>query len=316
MRTEVPTAPRGPALATLDPEDATSTEALRAQAEFTQRRLERRAAELLHELKPSSMIRTRLGGHSRATPPEIGSHMFSKLKKHPVVVSGLVTAATSLLLAGDEARPGRSLRQRLGTMLGGGGGGNDDAAADRPRDEHGRFLPADSAEPPAAVTAPVDAPAAKSVAEFARENPLLVGAGAVAAGLFVGALIPKTRRGMVKLGTVAADGIADKGQAALQAVQEQIEQTGDGSPLVDRAKEVGRATLGTMKEAATGAAVAAVADRLRPGTSNDRPAGEQLREAAAEVGRAGLAAGEAASRDAGLHPESLREAAHSGAASR
>ena len=90
------------------PSEATSNEALRAQADFTRRRLERNAGELLHELKPTSLIRTQLGGHSDATVPEIGSQMLRKLKNHPVIVSSLVTVGTSLLLAGDEARPGRS----------------------------------------------------------------------------------------------------------------------------------------------------------------------------------------------------------------
>ena len=109
------------------------------------------------------------------------------------------------------------------------------------------------------------------VANFARENPVLVSAGAVAAGLLIGALVPKTRRSMIQAGRAAAEGAAEHGQTALQAVKEQLEQaSGDGS-LTEQAVAAGRAALDGAKNAASGAAgaVATVAERFHPNAESD-----------------------------------------------
>jgi len=303
-RTPSPPGPIG------NPGDAASLQALRAQTDFTRRRLERNAAELLHELKPTSMIRTQLGGHSRAGAPEIGAHMFSKLKKHPVMVSGLVTAATSLLLAGDEVRPGRSLRQRLAGLL----GGDDPQPSHDPGPVSTHGPEAGRARPPAigpAETGPQSGRSAvASASGFVRDNPLLIGGGAVVVGLLIGALIPSTRRELVRLGSAAADGAAERGRAAVDTLQDHLDTHGDGGPLTDRAVTVGRAALAGAKDAVAGAAVAAVAGQLhKAGGGSAPPVAETVRHAAAEVGEAARAAGVEASTEAGLHPDQLKRTA-------
>ena len=69
MNTNLPPSPPASDRPVGDPSEATSTEALRAQAEFTRRRLERQAGELLHELKPTSLIRTQPGRSQQRDRP-------------------------------------------------------------------------------------------------------------------------------------------------------------------------------------------------------------------------------------------------------
>ena len=114
--------------------------------------------------------------------------------------------------------------------------------------------------------------------------------------------MPKTRRSMIQAGRAAADGLAEHGQTALEAVKDQIDQVGGDGALAERAEralEAGRAALDGVKGAATGAAgaVAAAAERLHPGSGADEPVTEPVpatptdQTTPAHVGPLGMVAG-------------------------
>ena len=305
------------------PADATAA-TLHTAIEGTRRRMERRAGELLFELKPASLVRTQLGGHSRATKAEIGRHLTGRLRQHPVLFSGLVTTAASWLLNGRRS-PARVVQAprpalprhrhtaaepattssitRESTAM----SASDDHRAPAPTDrqpllDRRRRLPGSSSDLPADARSVAEE--RSTLAQIAT-NPVVLTAAAVGAGLVVGALFPQTRRGAKALARQAAADLKARGHDALDTVTEHLDA--DGAPLTDRAKAVAAAAAAGAKTAVTQAAVQAVSERVAG--ADPTPLGETAKRAAADAAAAAREAGLAASRDKGLHPEQLKEAA-------
>ncbi len=114
-----------------------------------------------------------------------------------------------------------------------------------------------------------------SIADAARNNPLLAGAVALGVGALLGGLIPETRKEDELFGE-KADELRDQAKHKAEAFQEQAVET--GSQLADAATERAREAGSHLADAATDAKddlVAAAADEVEKAS---KQAGEKLDE--------------------------------------